>query len=564
MLQINGFNISNFRSFKERKNSTQFSELNSINVITGENNTGKTNVLRALNMFFKPELYDPELDRNFINRVTGGATSKPSFVISLYDTQTKASAQIKLSFNKTPSNKDEPLYTYTVEKESKGNQEELIIHDQTSRGIKRFLDDNFKVVYLSAVDEPMSEQADIVLNNMILSYYKKQNKEIKKSVDDFEKAYNNLISNLSNNLETLSSGMKAKFEDLPQTFYPELSLKKEKTITDFLIDNFQLNINDTYAQNLKVKGSGVQRSSIILMNLFLVDNIYQDQNTIILVDEPEAFLYPTLVEAIKKTLQTIVKNNEQMQLFITTHSPEFIQETNNPSYSFYNLSQDQFNKSFQRSSKEEDVVKYSIISRYTSKIKNEILQKYGLLDSIDNYENIIIVEGPSDKNYLIKTLLESSNRPQIRTSTDYKDIDGISSGASGIVPILYYLDAVSEVTRNINVILDGDEEGKKTARKINAEKRIKKKHNIKITNLDNEKSIEDYFYDKSSVTKKVIQVVNAEQLIDGFDEKQFAQTMEMSTQNIVESIRNYFRMKGFSEKGVLGRIKYELSLTCKN
>lgn len=558
MIEINWFNISNFRSFKTINKTKQFSTLDSINVLTGENNTGKTNVLRAINLFFNPELYDEELDRNYISKVTGGSTSRPSFITCILDTDTNARAEIKLSFNKKTGKTDQE-YSYSVIKSVKGYQDASIIDLSTpSREIKKFLDKEFKVVYLSAVDDLMSEQADRVLNDMILSFYKKQNKAIRQSVAEFETAYQNLINNLSSNLTMLSSGMKSKFADLPQNFYPELSLTKEKTITDFLIDNFQLKINDTYAQNLKVKGSGVQRSSIILMNLFLVDNIYQDHNTIILVDEPEAFLYPTLVQAIKQTFQKIVKNNQKMQLFVTTHSPEFIAETNKKSYSFYNLSQEQYIQKFARSQRTEDIVKYSIISKYTAKVKNEILLKYGLLDQINNYENIILVEGPSDKNYLTRSLF-TDIRPQIRTANDYQSYN-IPSGTSGIIPILYYLDTVSQVTRNITIVLDGDEAGKKMEKKIRAEKKIFREHNINIIILDNDKSIEDYFFDKESAIKKIIGIQDKGQFIENFNKSEFISIMRYSKHNIIESVRNYFRVQGISEKGILGKIKYQMSL----
>lgn len=558
MIEINWFNISNFRSFKTKDKTKQFSTLDSINVLTGENNTGKTNVLRAINLFFNPELYDEELDRYYISKVTGGATSRPSFITCILDTDTNARAEIKLSFNKK-SGKTDQEYSYSVIKSVKGDQDSSIIAPSTSsRDIKKFLDKEFKVVYLSAVDDLMSEQADRVLNDMILSFYKKQNKSIRTSVAEFEAAYRNLINNLTTNLTMLSSGMKSKFADLPQNFYPELSLTKEKTITDFLIDNFQLKINDTYAQNLKVKGSGVQRSSIILMNLFLVDNIYQDHNTIILVDEPEAFLYPTLVQAIKKTFQKVVKNNQKMQLFLTTHSPDFIAETNEKNYSFYNLSQEQYTQNFSRSQRTEDIVKYSIISKYTPKVKNEILLKYGLLDQINNYENIILVEGPSDKNYLTRSLF-TDIRPQIRTANDYKSYN-IPSGASGIIPILYYLDTVSPITRSIAIVLDGDEEGKKTEKKLRAEKKLFIQHHINIIMLDNGKSIEDYFFDKDAAIKKIIEIQDKGQFIENFNKDDFTYIMNSSSHSIIESVRNFFRVKDISETGILGKIKYQMSL----
>ncbi|WP_262986937.1 ATP-dependent nuclease [Weissella cibaria] len=555
MLKITRFNVANFRSFKERKYSNEFYNLNLINVLTGENNTGKTNVLRALNLFFNPELYDPDMDRNYINKLTGGASSHPILYISLLDSENDNVIDIQLKFNM--QNK-KIAYVYTINQIKGDHTDEIELTKQsTSTNIMNFLKNSFKVVYLGAADDLITEQANKVLNDMILSYYKKQNKEIRDSITSFESSYQKLINNLRDNLQTLSNGMKQEFQNLPQTFYPELEVTKEKTITDFLIDNFQLKINDMYSQKLQVKGSGVQRSSIILMNLFLVDNLYKSQNTIILIDEPEAFLYPTLVKSLRNIFQNVVSNNDSIQMFLTTHSQEFISETNNNYYAFYNLDQTITRKSFQRSPSEEDIVKYSIISAYNSRVKNDVLLKYGLLDSVDDSENVIVVEGITDKNYLL-SILPDDSRPQIRTGNDYKDWNYIGSGASGLLPILHYLNSVSKIKRNIFVLLDGDNEGKEAKKKILAEKKLAKSQNLMIFNLDDDQTIEDYFFSRDELIKSIITIQNNNNIIPEFDEELFRTVLSGSEQNNIAAFQSYLSLKKHSEMN-LGSIKYQLS-----
>ncbi|WP_190342111.1 ATP-dependent nuclease [Weissella cibaria] len=555
MLKITRFNVANFRSFKERKYSNEFYNLNLINVLTGENNTGKTNVLRALNLFFNPELYDPDMDRNYINKLTGGASSHPILYISLLDSENDNVIDIQLKFNM--QNK-KIAYVYTINQIKGDHTDEIELTKQsTSTNIMNFLKNSFKVVYLGAADDLITEQANKVLNDMILSYYKKQNKEIRDSITSFESSYQKLINNLRDNLQTLSNGMKQEFQNLPQTFYPELEVTKEKTITDFLIDNFQLKINDMYSQKLQVKGSGVQRSSIILMNLFLVDNLYKSQNTIILIDEPEAFLYPTLVKSLRNIFQNVVSNNDSIQMFLTTHSQEFISETNNNYYAFYNLDQTITHKSFQRSPSEEDIVKYSIISAYNSRVKNDVLLKYGLLDSVDDSENVIVVEGITDKNYLL-SILPDDSRPQIRTGNDYKDWNYIGSGASGLLPILHYLNSVSKIKRNIFVLLDGDNEGKEAKKKILAEKKLAKSQNLMIFNLDDDQTIEDYFFSRDELIKSIITIQNNNNIIPEFDEELFRTVLSGSEQNNIAAFQSYLSLKKHSEMN-LGSIKYQLS-----
>ena len=83
MIKIVGIKIANYRSFKDRDN--EIKELNFINIIVGKNNVGKTNVLRAIYLFFNPESYSEVVDRNMIKQLTGGATKDPKLQIEFED-----------------------------------------------------------------------------------------------------------------------------------------------------------------------------------------------------------------------------------------------------------------------------------------------------------------------------------------------------------------------------------------------------------------------------------------------------------------------------------------------
>lgn len=71
-----------------------------------------------------------------------------------------------------------------------------------------------------------------------------------------------------------------------------------------------------------------------------------------------------------------------------------------------------------------------------------------MLDEIDDYESIIVCEGPTDKNYLLKILQNEDFVPQIRYG---KYVDGVGEssalnlkynyvgkGATAILPILIF------------------------------------------------------------------------------------------------------------------------------
>ena len=53
--------------------------------ICGQNNVGKTNTLRAINLFFNPEDYNISLDRSILKQAQGGASIDPTITITFFN-----------------------------------------------------------------------------------------------------------------------------------------------------------------------------------------------------------------------------------------------------------------------------------------------------------------------------------------------------------------------------------------------------------------------------------------------------------------------------------------------
>ncbi|ARE21685.1 ATP-dependent nuclease [Lactococcus lactis] len=496
-ITIKKVTISNFRSFKNKCNSID--EINNLNMFTGKNNAGKTNVLRAINLFFNPSNYDPQIDMNAIKKITGGASKQPKIEIKFEESQNELKS---LSYTIILDLNQEKDY-YKL----KGKEE--ISKLSSSKKISDYLSKNFKCVYLSTTDEEISQQAYKVVNDMILQYYKKRNREIRKTIGDFENQYKTLVSTFENNIFGLEQEISEQFEIFKSSnikIEPHLKIESNTNVSDFLLENIKLELDDAYSQAINTKGAGIQRTSLILLTFFLLNQIYTNVNKIILLDEPEAFLYPLIINELKKTIEKSIKDNEESQIFLTSHSREFIPEINNPEYSFYNIDQILKTVEYARSKNDTDINKYSTINKFDKKIKNEVLKNYGLLDDIDDYEDIIVCEGMTDKNYLVKILEEKDFRPQIRFqrySNDTKEFDYSSfpKGASSIVPILIYLDRISNVDRKVFVLIDGDDEGKRVSRQINPNEY---KHlTIEKYVIPDKKEIEDIVFSKEDFIDRI-------------------------------------------------------------
>lgn len=509
MIIIKKITISNYRSYKNEQN--QINDLKRLNMFTGKNNTGKTNILRAINLFFNPDSYDPKLDMNMIKQLTGGAAQHPTIKVYIEDDEIEKEVTkkytIKLNLNEKESKK-----RYSV------SGRDIPQRLSNSREIEKYLNLKFKCIYLSTTDEDISEQAYTIVNDMILQYYKKKNRAIKDTVDEFEERYKRLLETFKDNIDDLEGDLSKQFGLLKKNaieISPKLKIENNTSISDFLLDNIRLELDDSYSQIIKAKGAGIQRTSLILLSFFLLNEIYKNTNKVILLDEPEAFLYPLLISGLKETIENSITESNKSQMFLTSHSREFLTEINNSEYSFYNIDQVSETKQYQRSKNDYDINKFSVISQFDPKTKFEVLKNYGLLDKIDDHETVIICEGRTDRNYIAEILSDKDFRPQIRfeKTSDYvedgqqrfnKDLDHnfIPSGAQAILPILIYLDRISSIHRKVFVLLDGDDEGQKVYKHIKQSEF--KNLSIKKYKLDKNKEIEDMVYLKKDFVERVI------------------------------------------------------------
>lgn len=511
MISIISVRVSNFRSFKEVKNT--ISNLSEINVVVGKNNVGKTNLLRAVFLFFHPDTYDCDIDRNYIKKITGGGTIDAKITLMFSDDETIANQRVKYTivcdFNK-PINE-----RYKIQSDDSVIERKL----KDSSKIKDFLEKKFKCVFLSTTDEDIDAQSKHLVSDLILRFYKKQNKEVKKSIEMFESSYQALKTTFKDNIIGIESKLKEQFETVDSIpVKPKLELNLSKRITSFLLENIRLKLDDSYAQDISSKGAGIQRSSLILLTIYLLSEIYKRVNKIILLDEPEAFLYPLLERQMKKKLEESVYMDNKMQVLMTSHSRTYLREINNPNYKFAYLTQLKEEKEYKRSKNQKDINKYTCIDEMNRKNKYEVLKNYGLLDEIDDYEYVIVCEGQTDSNYIKKILTGKEFIPQIRyakysdgiegRNTDL-DYDYIGNGASSCLPILIYLDKISYVPRKVFVLLDGDNEGNKIESKIKSNSNKFKNLTLEVVVLPKNKVIEDIIFEKNNFAKRVLDTTHA-------------------------------------------------------
>jgi predicted ATP-dependent endonuclease of OLD family len=282
----------------------------------------------------------------------------------------------------------------------------------------------------------------------------------KKQVKD---SYSEYLSSLQEILQELSSELTSLFSIYNQEwkvdFRYEGSLSK---FVDLISDDVKVHINDGSNLSIEGKGSGLQRLAYILLNYFVARQISSQSSIIFMVDEPDVYLHHGLQKKLKDNLLDISQNH---QVFLTTHSPVFIDT--------YNLKNvfllDILREEVQYKRKPNEVfykLNTTLVSMNQIDGINKIRNYLGLdeLDANNLSPCNFLVEGEADKIY-IESLCGFFNIPCPQIE--------IATGANNMPKMLDYFESIStnqSIKPKILVLLDNDSKGREIYPKITLSK----------------------------------------------------------------------------------------------
>lgn len=377
-MYISNIKIENFRNLKDI--SVDFHE--GINVVIGHNNSGKSNLLAALGMIFDNAV-NRQLDvDDFFNGISIDElkSASPRIKITVVLTQSKDEnlmgdelvtvsnwlisleepykAQIQYEYF-LPSNEEADykkkvetqldakniwkiirsdfirFYTYKI---WIGNPDNQISVDGES--LRRF--DYQFLNAIRDVERDMFSGKNSLLKSVIdffMDYEIKSNDElseeeqrekIKVRKEEFAVIADELIEKLqkrlaSGNKEILSyaSDIGASFDKSEPSFSGQLTESE-------LYSVLQLIVKQETGMTLPVSKNGLGYNNLIFMSLLLSkmqvdsDGKYLGSNAkvfpMLVIEEPEAHLHPTMQDKFMKFLQKNISNRKVKQIFITTHS----------------------------------------------------------------------------------------------------------------------------------------------------------------------------------------------------------------------------------------------------
>lgn len=447
-MKLLAFSVRNYRSLKNV--TLKLSEDKPL-VICGENNIGKTNFLRALNLFFNHlndiHTYIPSQDiPHHIYYGSRGSGTQTTLTATILENK-NSTVELKVIFGK-----DNHEVSYYKNKEE-------IDAEQFNNSIS---DIRFVFIESHNVNLPQIIAASLK-NEGLLSLDRQRSRQTRPlaSLQEFIRLSNEALKNIEAGINRCFSEF-ADFEGILKDNKVKIQFAEFEKLRDVIQTMTEITLLDGNNHSIASKGSGAQRALFLSLMKYISENT--KGHIIWGVDEPEAFLQPKLQKRVAEVFDQIA--TEEHSIILTTHSPHFIKLSE---LEFTHLFKcEQTEKTYQR---RKGQIFYEMntapIKFSTDVLKlNAIREHLGIAnnDGWSLMPHSILVEGKTDQKYL-ETLYATLNMP-LPNIISAEGVDNFSG-------LLRYYDhqAKNAATKpHFNCIFDNDSAGRTRARKIKPER----------------------------------------------------------------------------------------------
>lgn len=477
-MKIENLRIRNFRTIGQE----QSIDLTNGVTIVGPNSSGKTNILKAIELIFtgfeNKFGYELKTDKTF-----GVTTEQTTLTVTfsgdrldldkdffeLYDELNDMleepkplsnTFQLYLSF----PNSENPKYVFFANEKRKPDTAKSISRIQ--RQAVSVLLDKFICHYV-----PSSKSISDLYSSLLQPFIKRY---VSKVLDDKLQDINNSLKEISNHLDTQLKN--AGLNHITSHFsLPNNSIEE-------LIHKFEFNLSDPNMTSIERKGMGIQASAILASFLWITKEERKlNKSTIWLIEEPESYLHPELAGSCHKMLNEI---GAETLLVTTTHSLAFVSQ--DPTRIAGTVSDVSGTK----------IIKYDNYVHATTSIRKALGVRFS------DYYNLgvsnIFVEGKSDREvfkwfleYVTPELDHRYEWPFVRKSEflDFTGVAGMEAFMKATYEFIY-------LERPVVTILDGDSAGDNTRKSLQnyfGNKRIPFQANKNFVTLHDGFSLEGLF-----------------------------------------------------------------------
>jgi len=488
-MKISEVTLHNFRSIKQ-----QIFKIYDYSLLIGANNSGKTNVIDAFRIFYEKDLkftYDrdfPKFDTN----------DEESWIEIEFHLTNNESINLKDKYNQNDNVLKVRKYLKSAEADKvKSNQSNIYGYEKGNLSSNLFygakniseakLGDVIYIPEVTKIDEYTKLSGPSAFRSLLQFVVKKVIKNslsfesLSKSFIDFNEIFREEASKEGLSLQNLINDINAEIRDWDVTFGVKINQIKPEEIIKNLISHY---FEDKYLKDQILDsssfGQGLQRHFIY--TLIKLSAKYKEiptkkdkkeftpELTLILFEEPEAFLHPAQQEILNLSLKEI-SSTENQQVLISSHSPYFVSKNideiisvlklfkNGPETIIYQIN----NNNLQLIFKENKELKHILGEEVTGKDLDLESIRYSLYLDPDRccafFSDIVLIcEGLTEKA-LIDCLIKEKK-------LTFKNSRVYILNAAGKYDIHRYMNLFGGLGIKHSVLYDGDN-NKEKQRKVN-------------------------------------------------------------------------------------------------
>ena len=447
-MKITNVQIQRYRAF-DKKVDVPISRLT---VITGPNNLGKSTVLSALELFFtaiepravrrltrdKQYNYENDYPKRYAGKSGRRWPTEIRVNMELDDNDVSAIAQ---NIDKQPPKLLDIRVIYQWVARLGAYRPEIHIHGITDKSIDavilEWLQSHVRYVYIPATRNVQDFRRG-VFSELIsgalsrVSRSKQRLQAIEKLFEDVKAEISQVETELVEELRQYLPSVKSMRFSID-----DWSLERLVSVGDVEIDDGAMTL-------LQQKGDGFKSLFSISLLQYIAKQRY-GKNLIFGIEEPEAHLHSSAIYEIKSTLRTLA---ESFQVIVTTHSPILIQRDDIPANVLVESAGDS---------------EFASVTHSAHNL-SDIRRSLGIRphENMTTAEVVIVVEGATEETAL----------PPILGRVNDLLIDAFSSGrvrvlaAGGASNIPSVVRALARDAATCLVLVDSDQEGTATAKKI--------------------------------------------------------------------------------------------------
>jgi predicted ATP-dependent endonuclease of OLD family len=351
-MTLKSFAVNNFRGISGglEKNKILFEGTNSIFVF-GQNNTGKSSILRAYEAFYKDSI-NANTDFNYIDNssdieievevyitededkstIDDKAPNKWDNLVSNY-TDDNGIMKIRKVFKRSDSGKKAANFTWKQENGS-AQFEEVAYGGIGLHPVFQSL--MLKPLYIKAM--PTESDVESIVNEVLKEVAtsrlsKADSEKLKKAQKIIDELQNDIYK--PEDIATYKENVNKQFSEMFTGFTVDIDdgKSKAKFTHDKIGKEFKVSFNykithDTIEPNTYEQvGHGSVRVAIFLLML-MRDKLRGEEearkNFIVLFEEPELFLHPILTKKLRSLIYDVSDTDTPFQLLCASHSPQMI------------------------------------------------------------------------------------------------------------------------------------------------------------------------------------------------------------------------------------------------